>query len=84
MEGSAMENSNTDDTAHPGWDAEGGSSHALADATRPQLGSEGFSDERIDELADAFVTMRIGETTEQFVNWALIQGPIGLDPEAGF
>jgi hypothetical protein len=79
-----MENSNTDDVTHPAWDDEGGRSRALADEVRPQLGSEGFSDERIDELADAFVTSRIGETTEQFVNWALVQGPIGLDPEAGF
>jgi hypothetical protein len=51
---------------------------------RPLLGSVSFSDERIDELADAVVTSRIGERTEQFVNWALAQGPIGLDPEAGF
>jgi hypothetical protein len=79
-----MENSNTDDTVHPRWNNEGGGSRALADEVRPQLGSEGFSDERIDELADAFVTSRIGETTEQFVNWALVQGPIGLDPEEGF
>lgn len=79
-----MGNANTDDTAHPGWDNERGPGRALADEVRPQLGSEGFSDERIDELADAFVTSRIGETTEQFVNWALAQGPIGLDPEAGF
>jgi hypothetical protein len=81
---SAMENSNTDDTAHLGWDPESGNWRALADEARPQLGSEGFSDERIDELAEAFATSRIGETTEQFVNWAMTQGPIGLDPEAGF
>ena len=79
-----MESSNPYDIDHPGLETEAGRSRALADAARPLLGSEGFSDERIDELADAFVTSRIGEGTEQFVNWAIAQGPIGLDPEAGF
>jgi hypothetical protein len=74
-----MEHSNP----HPGSDPGGGRTRALADEARPLLGSEGFSDERIDELADAFVTSRIGETTEHFINWAIAQGPIGLDPEEG-
>jgi hypothetical protein len=47
------------------------------------LGAEGFSDERIDELAYAFVNDRVGEGGAQFVNWALAEGPIGLDPEEG-
>jgi hypothetical protein len=55
----------------------------LADSARPILGSEGFSDERIDELAFAFVYDMIGEGETQFVNWAMAEGPIGLDPEVG-
>jgi hypothetical protein len=56
----------------------------LADRTRPILGAEGFSDERIDELASAFVADHIGEGEEQFVNWARAEGPFGIDPEEGF
>jgi hypothetical protein len=56
----------------------------LAEEARPLLGAKGFSDERIDELAVAFVTHHIGEGRAQFVNWALAQGPFGLDPEEGF
>ena len=56
----------------------------LADQARPALGAEGFSDQRIDELASAFVNDRIGEGEAQFVNWALAEGPFGLDPEEGF
>ena len=55
----------------------------LAEDARPVLGAEGFSDERIDELAYAFVNDRVGEGGAQFVNWALAEGPIGLDPEEG-
>jgi hypothetical protein len=57
---------------------------SLADEARPLLGANGFSDERIDELASAFVYDHVGEGAAQFVNWALAQGPIGLDPEEGF
>ena len=56
----------------------------LADEARPLLGAEGFSDERIDELAYAFVNDHVGEDRAQFVNWALAEGPFGLDPEEGF
>jgi hypothetical protein len=56
----------------------------LADDARPLLGAEGFSDERIDELAYAFVNDHVGEDRAQFVSWALAQGPLGLDPEEGF
>jgi hypothetical protein len=56
----------------------------LAEEARPQLGAEGFSDERIDELAFAFVNDHVGEGGAQFVNWAMAEGPFGLDPEAGF
>jgi hypothetical protein len=56
----------------------------LADEARPLLGADGFSDERIDELASAFVNDRIGADAEQFVTWARAEGPIGLDPQVGF
>jgi hypothetical protein len=55
----------------------------LAEEARPILGAEGFSDERIDELAYAFVNDHVGEDRAQFVNWALAEGPLGLDPEVG-
>jgi hypothetical protein len=55
----------------------------LAEEARPHLGAEGFSDERIDELAFAFVNDHVGEGAAQFVTWAMAQGPFGLDPEAG-
>ena len=55
----------------------------LAEDARPILGAEGFSDERIDELAYAFVNDHIGKDKDQFVNWALTEGPFGLDPEEG-
>ena len=55
----------------------------LADEVRPVLGAEGFSDERIDELAFAFVADHIGKGEAQFVNWARAEGPFGIDPEEG-
>jgi hypothetical protein len=55
----------------------------LADDARPLLGAEGFSNERIDELAYAFVNDHLGTGSSQFVGWALAEGPIGLDPEEG-
>jgi hypothetical protein len=56
----------------------------LADEVRPLLGADGFSDERIDELASAFVNDHVGEGAAQFVSWARAEGPFGLDPEEGF
>ncbi|HEX6674686.1 MAG TPA: hypothetical protein VF486_06650 [Actinomycetes bacterium] len=79
-----MESSDPNDVAHQGPDTPAGRAQALADQVRPLLGSEGFSDERIDELADAFVSDRVGEGPEQFISWAIAEGPIGLDPEEGF
>jgi hypothetical protein len=38
----------------------------LADAARPLLGDERFSNERIDELPSAFVTDNLGEGEAQF------------------
>jgi hypothetical protein len=61
-----------------------GVARRIADDARPVLGAEGFSDERIDELAHAFVNDHIGTGEDQFVSWALAEGPIGLDPEEGF
>jgi hypothetical protein len=56
----------------------------LAAEARPVLGAEGFGDERIDELANAFVHDRLGEDSGEFVRWARAEGPIGIDPELGF
>ncbi len=56
----------------------------LVGEARPVLGAEGFSDERIDELAHAFVNDHIGKDSAEFVNWARAEGPFGLDPEEGF
>jgi hypothetical protein len=56
----------------------------LAEDARPVLGAEGFSDGRIDELAYAFVNDHVGRERSEFVNWAMAQGPFGLDPEEGF
>lgn len=55
----------------------------LADRTRPILGAEGFSDERVDELAYALVNDHVGKDSVQFVDWALAVGPFGLDPRGG-
>jgi hypothetical protein len=63
--------------------AQGDVARQLAEDARPILGAEGFSDERIDELAYAFVNDHVGDDRAQFVNWALAQGPFGLDPEEG-
>jgi hypothetical protein len=46
----------------------------LADEARP-LGADGFSDERIDELAFAFVNDHVGQGPAQFVIWARAEGP---------
>jgi hypothetical protein len=64
--------------------APGDLARQLAEDARPVLGAEGFSDERIDELAYAFVNDHVGQDRAQFINWALTQGPLGLDPEEGF
>jgi hypothetical protein len=55
----------------------------LAEEARPVLGAEGYSDQRIDELAYAFVNDHIGKDSAQFINWAMAEGPFGLDPEEG-
>ena len=42
--------------------AEVESARLLANQARPMLSAEGFSDERIDELASAFIAKDIGES----------------------
>ena len=57
------------------------SARLLANQARPALGAEGFGDERIDELASAFIAKGIGESVEEFVRWARLEGPIGPDAD---
>jgi hypothetical protein len=57
------------------------SARLLANQARPTLGAEGFSDERIDELASAFIARNIGESVEEFVRWAQLEGQAGPDPD---
>jgi hypothetical protein len=52
----------------------------LAQEARPFLEAEGYANQRIDELALAFVANHVGRTTEEFIDWALAQGHIGRDP----
>ena len=62
--------------------AEVESARLLANQARPTLAAEGFSDERIDELASAFIAKNIGESVDQFVRWARFEGQAGPDPDA--
>ena len=54
--------------------------HHLAQEARTFLEAEGFSEQRIDELALAFAAKDIGRSTEEFIDWALAQGRLGKDP----
>src|SRR6266498_2654 len=56
------------------------SAHLLAPQARPFLGAEGYADQRIDELALAFVANDVGQNAEEFIDWALAQGRLGRDP----
>ena len=58
------------------------SGRLLANQSRPILGAEGFSDERIDELASAFIARDIGTGVDEFVRWAMIEGQAGPDPDS--
>lgn len=62
--------------------AEVESARLLANQTRPTLGAEGFSDERLDELASAFIAKDIGSSVEEFVRWARVEGQAGPDPDS--
>jgi hypothetical protein len=55
----------------------------LADQARPFLAAEGFSNRRIDELAELFVAHDLGGDDE-FTAWALDEGwyPSGIEPES--
>jgi hypothetical protein len=52
------------------------SARLLANEARDELGAAGYSDTRIDELADAFIADNVGQGIEEFVRWASLQGPI--------
>jgi hypothetical protein len=52
------------------------SARLLANQARPELGAEGFSDQRIDELASEFIARDIGEGLEEFLRWARAEGPL--------
>ena len=57
------------------------SARLLANQARPVLGAEGFDDERIDELASAFIAKDIGEGIEELIRWSRAEGPTGPDPD---
>lgn len=57
------------------------SAHQLAQEARSFLEAEGFSDQRIDELALAFAAKDVGWRTEEFIDWARAQGRLGTDPQ---
>ena len=52
------------------------SARLLANQARPELGAEGFSDQRIDELASEFIASDIGEGLEEFLRWARAEGQL--------
>ncbi len=56
------------------------SAHQLAQEARPFLEAEGYSSQRIGELALAFAAKDVGRNTEEFIDWALAQGRLGTDP----
>lgn len=53
------------------------SARLLANQARPALTRDGFGDQRIDELADAYIAKGLGEDTDEFISWARTQGPTG-------
>jgi hypothetical protein len=57
------------------------SARLLANQARPALGAAGFSDERIDELASAFIAKDAGEGLEEFLRWARQEGPAGPETD---
>ena len=52
------------------------SARLLANQARSELGAEGFSDQRIDELASEFIASDIGEGFEEFLRWARAEGQL--------
>lgn len=72
----------TPDSAPEPVAAEVESARLLANQARPTLRADGFGDERIDELASAFIAKDVGESAEDFVAWARLEGRAGPDPDA--
>jgi hypothetical protein len=70
------QNPATPDEAPEPTTAEVESARLLANEARPILGAEAFTDERIDELASAFIAKDIGEGLDQFIRWARLEGPV--------
>jgi hypothetical protein len=68
------------DQPDPSVEGEIENAHQLAQEARPFLEAEGFSSQRIDELALAFVARDVGLNTEEFIDWALAQGRLSHDP----
>jgi hypothetical protein len=56
------------------------SARLLANQARAELGAEGFSDQRIDELASEFIARDIGESLEEFLRWSRAEGQL---PQGG-
>ncbi|HZC99679.1 MAG TPA: hypothetical protein VFA46_05665 [Actinomycetes bacterium] len=54
--------------------------HQLAQEARPFLEAEGYTSQRVGELALAFAAKDVGWSTEEFIDWALAQGRLGQDP----
>ena len=52
------------------------SARLLANEARPRLRAEGFGDQRIDELASAFIATDVSESLEDFLRWARARGPV--------
>jgi hypothetical protein len=65
----------TPDSAPEPTASEVESARLLANQARPVLGAEGFDDQRIDELASAFIAKDVGESLEEFLRWARVEGP---------
>jgi hypothetical protein len=55
--------------------AEVESARLLANQARPRLAAAGFSDQRIDTLASAYIAQDVGESLEEFLRWAHGRGP---------
>jgi hypothetical protein len=64
------------DPATPDEIPEPEAARLLANQARPQLGAEGFSDQRIDELASEFIARDIGEGLEEFLRWSRAEGQL--------
>jgi hypothetical protein len=64
------------DPDHPQPEAaEVESARLLANDAKPHLEPEGFSEERIRELADEYVALDLGADPRAFVEWAMGRGP---------